>query len=281
MHCKVSIIIPVYNGSNYLSAAIDSALSQDYSNIEVIVVNDGSSDENKTRDIAFRFKDKIRYFEKENGGVASALNFGISKMEGDYFSWLSHDDLYKPNKISSQISYLFDNKINNINNNIILYSDFSLINESGVILWNSDLSSSLNYSFRMWLTLFSQLNGCTLLIPKEAFDKLGGFDESLKHTQDYDLWSRLSFQYEFVYVPINLVESRQHSEQDSRKLNHFAFEEVAKLKSRFVKGLNKSDFLSIKNTKKLLVDCKNLFEYKIYYNIVELIFKYFFFKSIK
>lgn len=133
----------------------------------------------------------------------------------------------------------------------------------------------------MWLTLFSQLNGCTLLIPKEAFDKIGGFDVSLKHTQDYDLWSRLSFQYEFVYVPINLVESRQHSDQDSRRLNHFAFEEVAKLKSRFVKGLNKSDYLSIKNTKKLLVDCKNLFEYKIYYSIVELIVKYFFFKSIK
>lgn len=276
---KVSIIIPVYNGSNYLDFAIESALSQDYANIEIIVVNDGSSDENKTRDIAFRYKDKIRYFEKENGGVGSALNLGISKMDGDYFSWLSHDDLYKPNKISSQISYLLDSKLTH--KNVIIYSDFSLINESGVIFWNSDLSSSLNYSFRMWLTLFSQLNGCTLLIPKEAFYKIGGFDESLKHTQDYDLWSRLSFQYEFVYVPINLVESRQHSDQDSRKLNHFAFQEVAKLKSRFVKGLNKSDYLSIKNTKKLLVDCKNLFEYKIYYYIVELIFKYFFFKSIK
>ena len=279
MYCKVSIIIPVYNGSNYLSIAIDSALSQDYSNFEIIVVNDGSSDENKTRDIAIKYKDKIRYFEKENGGVASALNLGISKMEGDFFSWLSHDDLYKPNKISSQISFLIDSNLNP--KNVILFSDFSLINVNGDIFWNSDLSSSLNYSFRMWLTLFSQLNGCTLLIPKAAFDKIGGFNESLKHTQDYDLWSRLSYQYDFVYVPINLVESRQHSEQDSRKLNHFAFEEVSRLKSRFVKGLNKSDFLSIKNTKKLLVDCKNLFEYKIYYSIVELIFKYFFFKCIK
>jgi glycosyltransferase involved in cell wall biosynthesis len=276
---KVSIIIPVYNGSNYLRIAIESALSQDYSNIEIIVINDGSSDENKTRNIALTYIDKIRYFEKENGGVASALNLGISKMEGDYFSWLSHDDLYKPNKISSQISYLLNTKLNS--KNIILYSDFSLVNENGVIFWNSDLSSSLNYSFRIWLTLFSQLNGCTLLIPKRAFDIVGGFDESLKHTQDYDLWGRLSYKYEFVYVPINLVESRQHSEQDSRKLSHFAFEEVSKLKSRFVRGLNKSDFSNIKNTKKLLVDCKNLIEHKNYFSIVELILKYFFFKSIK
>jgi glycosyltransferase involved in cell wall biosynthesis len=276
---KVSLIIPVYNGSNYLANAINSALSQEYKELEIIVINDGSTDNDKTKEIALSYKDRIRYFEKENGGVASALNLGISKMDGDYFSWLSHDDLYRPNKISSQINYLLDSKLNS--KNVILYSDFSLINENGDIFWNSDLSSSLNYSFRMWLTLFSQLNGCTLLIPKAAFDKIGRFDESLKHTQDYDLWSRLSYQYDFVYVPINLVESRQHSEQDSRKLNHFAFEEVSKLKSRFVKGLNKSDFLSIKNTKKLLVDCKNLFEHKIYYSIVELIFKYFFFKSIK
>jgi glycosyltransferase involved in cell wall biosynthesis len=276
---KVSLIIPVYNGSNYLANAINSALSQEYKELEIIVINDGSTDNDKTKEIALSYKDRIRYFEKENGGVASALNLGISKMDGDYFSWLSHDDLYKPNKISSQINYLLDSKLNS--KNVILYSDFSLMNENGGIFWNSDLSSSLNYSFRMWLTLFSQLNGCTLLIPKAAFDKIGGFDESLKHTQDYDLWSRLSYQYDFVYVPINLVESRQHSEQDSRKLNHFAFEEVSKLKSGFVRGLNKSDFLSIKNTKKLLVDCKNLFEYKIYYSIVELIFKYFFFKIIK
>lgn len=276
---KVSLIIPVYNGSNYLANAINSALSQEYKELEIIVVNDGSTDNDKTKEIALSYKDRIRYFEKENGGVASALNLGISKMDGDYFSWLSHDDLYKPNKISSQINYLLDSKLNF--KNVILYSDFSLINENGDIFWNSDLSSSLNYSFRMWLTLFSQLNGCTLLIPKAAFDIIGRFDESLKHTQDYDLWSRLSYQYDFVYMPINLVESRQHSEQDSRKLNHFAFEEVSRLKSRFVKGLNKSDFLSIKNTKKLLVDCKNLFEYRIYYSIVELIFKYFFFKCIK
>lgn len=89
-----SVIIPVYNGSNYLSQAIDSVLEQTYQNIELIVVNDGSTDNFETRNISLSYGNKIRYFEKDNGGVSSALNFGISKMLGKYFCWLSHDDFF-------------------------------------------------------------------------------------------------------------------------------------------------------------------------------------------
>ena len=86
---KVSIIIPVYNGSNYLKEAIDSALNQTYANVEVIVVNDGSNDNGKTEALAKSYGDRIKYCYKENGGVASALNYGIKTMHGQYFSWLS------------------------------------------------------------------------------------------------------------------------------------------------------------------------------------------------
>ena len=103
---KVSIVIPVYNGSNYMREAIDSALAQTYENIEIIVVNDGSSDNGDTERIALEYGDRIRYFHKENGGVSSALNYGISQMTGEYFSWLSHDDVYHPEKISHQIKSL-------------------------------------------------------------------------------------------------------------------------------------------------------------------------------
>ncbi len=82
----VSIIIPVYNGSNYVKEAIDSALAQTYKNIEVIVVNDGSTD--NTEKIVKSYGDKIRYFYKENGGVASALNLAIENSKGEYISWL-------------------------------------------------------------------------------------------------------------------------------------------------------------------------------------------------
>ena len=100
---KVSIIIPVYNGENFLEQAINSALHQTYDNIEVIVINDGSNDKGKTEAIAKKYNDKIKYFYKENGGVASALNMALEKMSGDYFSWLSHDDLYYDDKIEKQI----------------------------------------------------------------------------------------------------------------------------------------------------------------------------------
>ncbi len=102
----VSIVIPVYNGANLLEEAIKSALNQTHKNIEVIVINDGSNDNNKTEEIALSFKKKIKYFKKVNGGVSSALNLGIRKMKGQYLSWLSHDDLYHKDKIKKQVDFL-------------------------------------------------------------------------------------------------------------------------------------------------------------------------------
>ena len=89
----------------------NSALSQTYKNIEVIVVNDGSNDDGKTEEIALSYGNKIRYFYKENGGVSSALNCGIRAMHGEFFSWLSHDDVYFETKVEKQIDAwkLFNN----------------------------------------------------------------------------------------------------------------------------------------------------------------------------
>ena len=111
---KISIIIPVYNGSNYMKEAIDSAINQTYKNYEIIVVNDGSNDNGETEKIALEYGNKIKYYHKKNGGVSSALNYGIEKMTGEYFSWLSHDDVYTNDKIQNQINalnkYSFQNK---------------------------------------------------------------------------------------------------------------------------------------------------------------------------
>ena len=78
----VSIVIPVYNGADFLRECIDSALAQTYENIEIIVINDGSCDNGKTEEIALSYGDKIRYIYKENGGVSTALNLGIENMTG-------------------------------------------------------------------------------------------------------------------------------------------------------------------------------------------------------
>ncbi len=124
---KVSIIIPVYNGSDFVWEAIDSAINQDYENIEILVINDWSCDNGKTEKIVKSYGNKVIYIPKKNGGVATALNLWIEKMSGDYFSWLSHDDLYMKDKVSTQVKAL--SKIDN-KEDVILYSNYVFINES-------------------------------------------------------------------------------------------------------------------------------------------------------
>ncbi|PIP53410.1 hypothetical protein COX08_01135 [Candidatus Beckwithbacteria bacterium CG23_combo_of_CG06-09_8_20_14_all_34_8] len=206
----VSIIIPVYNGSNYLKEAIDSALGQTYPNIEVLVINDGSSDNGKTEQVAKIYGNKIRYLLKKNGGVATALNYGIEKMKGEWFAWLSHDDIYEPYKISELVKY-----IDNHPDAKILYTDYQLVNEKGAHLHDVSVKPKKTNNMQLRLIDSYPLNGCAMLIKKECFDKVGNFDESLRTTQDYDLWFRLSKHYNYDYVPISSIRSRLHSEQGS------------------------------------------------------------------
>lgn len=235
---KVSIVIPVYNGSNYLADAIDSALAQTYKNLEVIVVNDGSSDNGATRKVAERYIGRIRYFEKSNGGVASALNFGIAQMKGDYFSWLSHDDLYSPQKIEIQMKSLA--AFAHDRRGVIVYGNcavFSLEVLQAKVVCAPD--AGLRY-FRYLLATSSAIHGCTLLIPREAFAGRS-FDEDLPTTQDYDMWFRLAGDYWFLKVNETLVFARQHPGQDSVKKRRLAREEKNKLCSTFVKQLDVND----------------------------------------
>ena len=139
---KVSLVIPVYKGANYMREAIDSALAQTYENLEIIVVNDGSKDGGATDSIARSYGDKIRYFSKENGGVSTALNLAIKNMKGEYFTWLSHDDIYLPNKVESQVNYLIENHL--VGTKTILYADYALINDNSILISNQHKSHHLH-----------------------------------------------------------------------------------------------------------------------------------------
>ena len=182
---KVSIVIPVYNGADYMRYAIDSALNQTYKNIEVIVVNDGSKDDGKTKKIAKEYGDKIKYYEKENGGVSTALNLAIKKMTGDYFSWLSHDDEYFPTKVEEGVKALKNTT------KTIAISDFCTIDEHGTFMNNITFEHEKVENSSYFPLFEGSLNGITLLIPKDAFDNCGDFDEGLRCTQDYDLWYKM------------------------------------------------------------------------------------------
>lgn len=183
---KVSIIIPVYNGANYMREAIDSALAQTYENIEVIVVNDGSNDNGQSRSIALSYGDKIRYFEKENGGVSSALNIGIREMTGEYFSWLSHDDKYEVDKVQNSVAYLscFNERDNcvvmcgayYINEKSIKIKDVPKRFEKDRVYTGTEIIGSI--------LLDGMLNCCCMLIPKKAFFEFGMFHEGLRYNQD-------------------------------------------------------------------------------------------------
>lgn len=207
----VSIIIPVYNGSNYLREAIDSALSQTYSNCEIIVVNDGSTDDGATRDIALSYGDKIRYFEKENGGVSSALNLAIEQMNGDYFSWLSHDDLYYPNKIERQIE-----EASKYDDHTIFYSDVDIINENGKVIETVKWDHTMLENKPDYAVLRGSISGISLFIPKKAFDEYGKFDENLRCVQDYLKWFEMLSTYRFVHIDEVLAMSRVHGKQVTR-----------------------------------------------------------------
>lgn len=213
----VSIIIPVYNGSNYLHEAIDSALAQTYRNVEVLVVNDGSNDGGLTRNIALSYGEKIRYFEKINGGVSSALNYGIRNMRGDYFSWLSHDDVYLPKKIEKQIDLLKkadDPKC-------IAKCALQLMDENGQLLYtkkrykNQQFAKKISWEEALkWHIEGGSFGGCNLLIPKKAFEECGLFDESLRYVQDFIMWMRFFWaKYSLIVSDEILVHNRVHKNQ--------------------------------------------------------------------
>ena len=231
----VSIIIPVYNGSDYLKEAIDSALSQTYSNFEVLVINDGSTDGGKTENIALSYGNRIRYFAKANGGVSSALNYGIKEMQGEFFSWLSHDDVYSQDKVKLQIEALSK------------YSDEDVIEICEVQCIDKDskrissIQKPRNLSkdrLNSWNEALKDLfdngsfYGCALLIPKKAFEKCGEFREDLRYCQDYLMWLKLALSgYKFAYSDDVAVSLRIHANQltqTGRSLYHSDIMELSK-----------------------------------------------------
>lgn len=248
----VSIIIPVYNGAQYMRESIDSALAQTYKNIEVIVVNDGSTDDGETESIALSYGNKIRYFRKENGGVSTALNLGIEKMSGEWFSWLSHDDLYLPGKIESAIEEVITNKLNN--NKTIISCKSGLINSDGeAVFYPKKLPNGLFYGKEMFRNLLvgSNLEGCSLLIPKGLLTEIGSFCVEYRFIQDWVCWMELALKDNSFYIYDKvLVKSRVHSNQSTIKLAKLQPIEVddylSKLLSRLSDNVSESSY-HIKN----------------------------------
>jgi glycosyltransferase involved in cell wall biosynthesis len=206
----VTIIIPVFNNIEYLRNSLKSAVNQTYRNIEIIVVDDGSGNHDKILKICNNFKKKIKIIKlKKNMGVSVALNKAISVSNGKYINWLSHDDLFCPNKIKEQVKSLAGavNKISITNS----------------IIWNfeKNVKKKIHLSKLDFKNFFENLlikdvyNFCTLLVPKNLYHK-NYFNKKLRYVQDYDMMIKLSKKVEFVFLDKFLFISRQHNQQTSK-----------------------------------------------------------------
>ena len=178
---KVSIILPTYNGDRYIREAIDSCLDQIYKNIELIIVDDGSSD--KISKIVVSYHDeRIRYLRHErNLGQARALNTGFSNASGEYLTWTSDDNIYFPQAIGSMVEALEKNKkIDHV------YANYYEIDEKGKILQSVSVGPPRS------LRKVNRLGLC-FLYRKKVYERLGGYDPEAFLVEDYEYWLRIYY----------------------------------------------------------------------------------------
>ncbi|MDA3128683.1 glycosyltransferase [Aliibacillus thermotolerans] len=210
MNAKVSIIIPFYN-CPYINKAIDSALHQTYPNIEIIVVNDGSTKHQLNLHRLRKIK-SFRYIEKGNGGTASALNMGIRNATGEYVAWLSSDDVLNKRKVEKQVMFMMQRKFH------VSHTNFSIINKHGLTTHpKAGISYTNRRLFVRNLLKSCFINGSTVMFKKDIFHHVGYFDEQIRYAHDYDLWLRIASHYPFGYIDQPLTKYRVHRQMGSLK----------------------------------------------------------------
>jgi glycosyltransferase involved in cell wall biosynthesis len=205
-----SVIIPVYNGEKYLKDAILSVSNQTFRNFECIIVDDGSFNSSYVEEILDTLRDsRFKYISKNNGGVASALNLGIKESRGQYIAWLSHDDMWLPNKLDIQRQHL--------NANFIICTNYQVIDSSNRLLFKTDFRNE--HEVRSGLDLIHRglIHGCSTILPRNVFERVGEFNERLLYTQDYDYWLRaITLDVQFMFLDAVTLSARVHLEQTGR-----------------------------------------------------------------
>ena len=206
---KVSVIIPTYNRAKYIAETIDSVLKQTFSDFEIIVVNDGSTD-NTEETIKEQFEDKVIYLYKPNGGPASARNMGISVAKGEYIAFLESDDLWFPEKLEIQTRFMDANPEIGLTGSRALMFKESAIGE----LEDQALLVHKDTPTLKCLLQDNRLLLLTVMVRKTCLDDIAGFDEdkTMMGREDYELWLRIAVKYKIVNLPRVLARYRSHRE---------------------------------------------------------------------
>lgn len=207
---KVSVIIPTYNRADLIQDSIDSVLWQTFEDYEIIIVDDGSTD--NTREVLHPLIQEgvIRYVRQDNQGESAARNHGIKLARGDLVAFLDSDDLFLPEKLAKQISLLEENPALGM-----VHSDFVRFDhDTGVDLGYRSTAHLSGWVYPQMLLQWSVLIATpTVMIPKEVLEHVGGFDERMHWAEDIDLWRRIARLYPIQSIPEALTRVRTH--QDS------------------------------------------------------------------
>ena len=193
---KVSIIIPTYQRAHFVVNAIRNAQAQTYQDIEIIVVNDGSTDETAT--VLAEFSEQIVLIHhQENRGLSAALNTGIRASTGQYIAYLDDDDLWLPEKLEKQVRYLEEHP--NIG---LLYSDGFYFSEKAGLFPTTCFRNFHPFVAQVpsTLLLVNYVPGHTVIVRRACFDEVGLYDESLRAAEDYDMWLRIFEKYDVAFL---------------------------------------------------------------------------------
>ena len=206
----VSVVIATYNMGRYLPQAVQSVLSQSYTNVEVQIVDDGSSDDTSAIVEQWREEPRVRVHRQENCGQARAKNQGMALSRGRFVAFLDADDLWLPEKLARQMPLFKGHPEIGV-----VYSDFQCVDGDGKPLLQDPPRMR-----RGWVSgalLIENFIGYSAgVVRRECLERYGGFDETLRMGIDYDLWLRLSAHYQFDFVPEQTVQYRIWSGQMSK-----------------------------------------------------------------
>ena len=211
----ISVVIPCYNAEPYIAIAIRSVLEQDWPNLEVIVIDDGSND--RSAELVQKAFPEVKLLQQANQGVAAARNFGIERAQGDWIAFLDADDIWLPGKLQAQ--WAIHCETPSVRMSYTAWEDWSCVEPLPTPEYLSDLLSHAGETER-WAGItgwvYPQLLlGClvwtgTVLAHRSVFDEVGVFDTSLRIGEDYDLWLRASRVTQIVRVAVPYALYRWH-----------------------------------------------------------------------
>lgn len=206
----VSVIIPCYNAERWIKECLISVINQTYSDIEILVIDDGSNDQTATIVNALTDK-RISYYYKANGGHSSARNHGLKKANGNWIAFLDSDDIWEKTKLQT--------KLNKSENYDILYSNFNIIDKNNQVLKTIHITHPKNYNFNFKKEiLFGNIisGGSCIILRKEVINNIGEFNTKLQIGEDWDYWARAiwaNYKIKFVDKKLNRIRCHDNSTQ--------------------------------------------------------------------